>query len=170
MKAHVIHLVISLVALAAAVGAYAFGFMLVSDQKQEAANLVTAIAAKEAEQARGASARSRLAEVASDEEFLASRFVADAEIVSFLEGLESTGDAFGATVKVASVSGDAPAAESRITLSLSIQGSFPAIMKTLGAIEHGRYALAPRDVSLAGEGEVWNLTGSFVALTRKDTP
>lgn len=169
MKAPAIQLAVSVIALIVAAGAYAFGYFLVSGQKQEAAGLAAAIVAKEAEQARGASARTRLAEVAADEEFLASRFVADADIVSFLEELEGAGDAYGATVNVASVEGGA-AHEGRISLSLSIHGSFDGVMRTLGAIEYGRYAVAPRDVSVSGEGESWTLTGSFVALTRLSTP
>lgn len=170
MKGPAVHLSIAVIALLAAIGAYAFGFTLVTGAKQKATELATAIVAKEAEQARGASARTRLAEVASDEEFLAERLVADAGIVSFLETLESAGDPYGAAVKVASVAGDSADSEGRITLSLSIQGSFDGVMKTLGAIEYGRYAIAPKDVSLIGEGESWALTGSFIALTRTETP
>lgn len=168
MKGPAIHLSIAVIALLAALGAYALGFMLVTDAKGKATELAAAIAAKEAEQARGASARSRVAEVASDEEFLASRLVAEADIVAFLETLESAGDPYGATVKVASVADDA--GEERLSLALSIEGSFEGVMKTLGAIEHGRYALAPKDVSLVEGGEAWTLTGSFTALTRADTP
>lgn len=164
MKGPAVHLGISVLVLAAAAGAYAFGYLQVTNAKQEAANLASAIAAREAEQERGASARSRLAEVAADEEFLASRLVADADIVAFLEGLEGAGDEFGAIVKVASVSGDSAAADGRITLALSIEGSFAAVMKTLGVIEYGPYALSPRDVSISGAGDSWVLTGSFIAL------
>ncbi len=165
MKAPLIQLTIAILALIAAAGGYVLGFGLVSSAKEEATTLASDIAAKEVVQARGASARTRLAEVVSDEEFLAGHFVASADIVSFLEGLEGAGDAFGATVKVASVTGATPTEEGRIALALSIEGSFDAVMKTLGVIEHGRYAMTARDLSLSGVDGLWILTGSFVAMT-----
>ena len=165
MKASLIQLTIAILALILAAGGYVFGFGLMSAAKEQAATLAADIAAKEAAQARGAGARSRLAEVTSDEAFLAGHFVAAADIVSFLEGFEGAGDEFGATVKVASVTGATPTEEGRIVLSFSIEGPFEGVMKTLGVIEHGRYAMTARDLSLSGADGAWVLTGSFIALT-----
>ncbi len=171
MNTSFIHLGIAALVLVLAAGGYALGFHMVSEAKAEATTLAGEIAAKEAAQARGAGARARLLEVASDETFLASHFVATADIVSFLEDLEGAGDAFGAVVSVASVSGDEANQGGRITLSLSIRGSFDAVMRTLGVLEHGRYVLSSRDLVWSGgaEGE-WAVTGTFVAETKTTTP
>lgn len=102
---------------------------------------------------RSALARTELAALAVDEAFVAGRFLPVPEIVEFLEELETTGRSFGAQVSVVSVA-DATT-KGRLSVALSIAGSFDAVMRTIGAVEYGRYASVVRNLTLdtAGEGE-----------------
>lgn len=142
----------------------------VSSASEEAATLAAEVTARGDEYSRTARARSELAALAADESFVEGRFLPVAEIVPFLEGLERSGEEFGATVSVASVS-DALAGE-RIAVALKIQGSFDEVMRTLGTIEYGSYASSVSALTLdTPDGEVWSAALTLVIGAREtETP
>lgn len=166
MKPSTLHLAIAVILALAALGGYFFWYGYVQQLSRDAVSLASDISAKDAARVRAASARSAEADLASQEAFLSSHLVATADIVSFLEGLEKTGRTFGAAVHVASVSDTAKSADGRISLSLSVDGSFDAVMRTVGAIEEGPYAMTVQDLSLnTADGSSWTATGTFLAGT-----
>lgn len=169
MNTSLIQLIVAALLTLGAAGAYAGGYWLVEHARAEAVTLAGQIAEKEAQSARSSSARTALAELSDKEAFVAAHLVATTDIVSFLERLEAAGKEFGATVSVASVQ-DSSAKDGTIVLSLSIEGSFDAVMRTLGAIEHGPFANAAKSVTLNSDGLGWRAVGSFVMGTLTPTP
>jgi Tfp pilus assembly protein PilO len=138
MKKHgtaFIGIISALVACLVAGGAYGVWYSAVADASAEGARLETELKNREAAGGRAATARRSLEELAEQESRVASYLVSSSEIVPFLESLEGVGDVLGAEVDVVSV-GDSPDTSGRIPLSLSISGSFNAVMRTVGAIEH----------------------------------
>lgn len=166
MKAPMIQLGAALVLALAALGGYVLWYGYVQGLETQAASLAADVAAKDADRAQAASARSAEADVSEKERFVASHLVLPSDIVSFLESLENTGKSLGADVQVASVSDETAAAAGTISLSLSVSGPFDAVMRTLGAIEEGPYAAAARDLSLdTANGQDWTAAGTFVVGT-----
>lgn len=170
MKNFFFQLVIALVFVGIAMGGYAFWYFETKQMSVRASELAGEIATKEAARSRTNSARAGLPELGADETFVASHFVATADIVSFLERLEATGKAFGAVVEVASVTGDDKSSEGSISLSLSVTGSFDAVMRTVGAIEHGPFANQVQSLTLDTSGDGWTASGIFVVGTSKPMP
>lgn len=166
MKAPLIQLAAALLLALAAIGGYVLWYGYVQGLETQAAALAADVAARDADRAQAASARSAEADVAAKEGFVASHLVETSDIVSFLESLEDTGKSFGADVQVASVSDEAAEAAGTISLSLSVTGPFDAVMRTLGAIEEGPYAAAANDLSLdTSNGQDWTAAGVFVIGT-----
>ena len=157
-----------------ALGAYVLWYGVVKQLEGDAVTIQTQINEKEAERTHAASTRTTEEEVVAQENHIASHVVQTADIVLFLEGLEKTGKTLGAVVDVASVTSETKSADGRISLSLSITGSFDAVMRTLGAIEHGPYANMVSDLTLdtSDEGKSWSAKGVFIVATvsKKTTP
>lgn len=159
MKKPLIHLVIALVLLAAAVTAYVFWYARVTALEQETAELATKAAQAERAAADIASARAALSKLVADEAFFGSYFVSTSTVVSYLENLEHTGDELGSLVEVVSVT---PAGSERLSISFRAAGSFAAVMRTLGAIEFGPYDASMANLTLdtnAGSEGKWMATG-----------
>lgn len=168
MKPSALHLAIACLFALGTLGGYVFWYGYVQQLDADSATLAEEIAAKDLERARTASARSAEADVVAQETFVKSHLVATADIVSFLEQLERTGKSLGATVHVASVSDQAKSSDGTISLSLSVTGSFDTVMRTLGAIEEGPYAIMANDISLdTADGSSWSATGVFVVATTR---
>lgn len=166
MKPHLVQLGVAIAVALAALAGYTLWYGAVKQLDADAASVATEIAAKDAARARTVSARSAEAGLAEQEAFVAGHLVAPADIVPFLERLEKAGKEFGASVHIASVSDQAAASDGRLSLSLSVTGSFDAVMRTLGAIEQGTYAIAINDLSLnTSDQATWSATGLFVVGT-----
>lgn len=153
------HVAIAGAALVLSAGALAWWQGEVRSLAAEAA----AIRAELAEQGTGAT---RLAEqeLARNETQIYSRFVNEADIVTYLEELESTGDVLGAVVDVDSVEEPQGAeAADHIVLTLIVRGSFDSVVRTLGAIEHQPYDTRLTTLTLdSPEGERgWAATATF---------
>ncbi len=166
-KGPALSLIVSVLIALSAIGGYVFWYDLMQGLRTETAQLETDILAKEGERIRAASARTAEDDLLAQENFIASHLVKTDDIVLFLETIEGTGKAFGATVQVASVSGEGKASNGKISLSLSITGTFDAVMRTLGAIENGPYANMVSDLTLdtPDKGETWSAVGVFVVGT-----
>lgn len=154
-----IHLSVALVLAGILAAGYVFEQLAITNASARAAELAGEIAAKEASFSGAANARSVLAELEANESFVRTRFVRPGDIVGFLEELEQSGRALGSTVTVTSV---AQANKETITVALSIEGSFDAVMRTLGALEYGTHAVRTNSVTLdrSLEGS-WRAVGTF---------
>jgi len=115
---------------------YGVWYASVRNLSAESASLADQIAAKEADASRAAAARRALGSIQDDQVALASHFVSAGNVVSYLEELGKSGQALGAKVSVGSVSAEEEP-HAHLALSVSIKGTFDAVMRTLGAIEYG---------------------------------
>jgi Tfp pilus assembly protein PilN len=152
-----IPLIVAFVILLVALGLYGFGYYTLASDTQKAATLATQINLKSQQLDRLARAHTALATLANDEATLRQYSVGKEEVVPFLETLQATGRPLGAGVQVLSVANEKSGTHNRISLSLSITGSFDAVMRTLGAIEYGPYdgvvtSLSLETVPSAGKG------------------
>lgn len=147
MSRSLISLAIALVLLVAAGGMYAFAYLRLESDTVKAAKLEQQVESKSAALEQLARTHSALSGLPAQETTIEQYFVGKQEIVPFLESLQSTGRPLGATVDVLSVGDATPGSHPRLSLSLTITGSFDAVMRTLGAIENGPY-----------DGELTNVT------------
>lgn len=135
-----------LVALSVGAGVY------LESQKQRAVQLGQEVAQKQSEAVRIARAREALPVLEEAEGVVAQRLVPARDIVSFLERLEKQGKAQGASVKVLSVNPVQVESQSRISIALTITGSFDSVLRALGAIEYGPYDLSLTNVAVTTAG------------------
>lgn len=155
--------------LAGILAAYGFWYTVVGKASAESAELAGQIRELSQESARVASAKEALVSLAADESAVNQYFVRQEDVVPFLEGVENTGKALGATVEVVSVAAETANGRNRIKLSLKISGSFDSVLRTLGALEYGPYDssitnLAFDTVPTDSEGAPvrWTAAASFV--------
>lgn len=161
MNKPLIHLAVALIALIAVGVGYAFWYGVVRDTREAVAALTIDAETKEAAAGQISEARSTLSSLAADEAFFGSYFVSTTTVVSFLESIEATGESLGARVEVASVT---PGSPTRLSVAVRITGSFSAVMRTVGAIEHAPYDITVAnltvDTNAASEG-AWTATATF---------
>ncbi len=109
-----------------------------------------------------ASARAALSQIAGDEASVRAYFVSDANIVNFIDDLQARGQTLGATVTVLSVAAATAGTHSALDLSVSVKGSFDAVMRTIGAIEYAPYDVVMGAVTLSEQtGGTWLGTAAF---------
>ncbi|HFC11110.1 MAG TPA: hypothetical protein ENJ75_02925 [Candidatus Kaiserbacteria bacterium] len=89
-----------------------------------------------------------LSGLSGEESSIKSYFVADTDIVSFLNVLETAGRASGAKVSVASVSPKTDSKRPMLTVSVKVKGNFDAVMRTVGAIENVPYYAIIKTITL----------------------
>jgi len=170
MKSHLIHLVIALIIAGLSMAGYGFWYSVISNKSADVASLQNQIVAKSETMSRIASARAVLSEISDAESAVRSYFVSETGVVSFIEELEEQGRLQGTTVNVLSVSTNSKGMRPTITLSLTIKGSFDAVMRTVGAIEYSPFYLSVSGLSFVqNDGNSWQadislLVGSVSAL------
>ncbi len=156
------------------VGVYVAWYITLQKQGREVATLLSDIARIEQENVSFEETKGLAEALAEDETALAEYFVAPDDIVQFLETLEGTGDTLGSSVEVVSVTGSAGGDATRATLSLSITGSFSAVMRTLGAFEYGPTDMRLVALTLDGttrEGvSLWRAASTFSVALMPQTP
>lgn len=169
-----IPVVIALALLIASAGGYYFWRGMVERAASEAAELGAQLRARSDAGANAAASGRALAALEENEARINGYFLSETEIVTYLEDLEATGERLGATVEVLSVGNTAAKAgqAGKVQVSLSITGSFDAVVRTVGAIEYQAYDT--RLVSLALDsptGEtVWTAAAIFEVGTGAPTP
>lgn len=141
MKSTLTRLITTTIIAVIAVSGYLYWYSLVSEKSVQVANLETEIAARSEKSMRIAIARATLAEIVDDERIVQNYFVPDTEVVHFIEDLQARARARGAALKVASVGSDVDGKRPVLDLSLGIDGSFDAVMRTIGVIEYAPYDL-----------------------------
>lgn len=173
-RTRLIHVGISFLVLAAALGAYGFWWTVVSHTSAQASEMHTQVTARAEDARRIRAAQEALATIAGSEASVASHFVSTADVVPFLESLESTGSALGAKVEVVSVGADTREGHPALTLSLQITGPFDAVVRTLGAIEYGQYDIVLSNLALdtpnaSQASPVWTAAAVFSVGTATST-
>lgn len=143
-----IHPLLMIIVLAIAFSLYGTWYARVGSESANAVALTGKI--EEAKQAgvRTQEAKKQLENAASDEAAIRGYFVNTADVVPFLESLQSTGSRFGAKVEVVSVSSDAAKPHARLLLSLRITGPFDSVERTLGAVEYEPYDTVVQTLTL----------------------
>jgi len=170
MKAPLYQFAAALLVCLLVIGGYVAWYFTVVGTRDAVASLAADVAAKEAESVRASSDRASAGALAEDEAFVSAHLLAPGDIVGFLERFEATGKTVGATVSVASVD-DTQEAQGSIDLSFSVTGSFDAVLRALGALEHGPYASRTKTVSLSQAGDGWEAAGVMtVAIVATSTP
>lgn len=176
MKKTLIHFIGALLLLALLLAAYGAWFVVVDRQDAKTRGLRTEIATKSQDTARMAAAKATLTALASDEEAISERFVGTADVVPFLERLQSTGASLGTRVEIISVSADQGKGRGRLNLSLRILGSFDAVMRTVGAFEYAPYDITLTNLVVDTQGAAgkeargWGASAVFSVGTATTTP
>lgn len=165
MKKELLHFALALLIALIALAAYGLSFMVIAAAREEAAAAAHKVAEIRAEDEATAQAEGALAALAADEAAVEGYLVSPDDIVAFLEELESVGEAQGARVEVASVS--SVSSDNRIELAVRVEGTFAAVMRSLGVMEYG-----PRDLRLkqlildtiaSDAGASWSAAATFSA-------
>jgi hypothetical protein len=176
MKSPLLHIILACSVCVATMIGYGFWYATVGAKSIAVANLESQISEKTEAASRIASARASLAEIAGDEASMQNYFVPETGVVAFINNLEAQGRAQGASVSVLSVSTSGAGAQPTLTFSITIKGTFDAVMRTVGAIEYAPYDLSISALSLGQEGSnSWHanlnlLVGSVSASIATSTP
>ena len=177
MKSPLTHLLLASVACALVLTGYGFWYAAIANKSAAVAALQENIEAKSETMKRLSAARMALAEIVDDEAAVQRYFVSETEAVAFIDSLESRGRFQGATVHVLSVSTARQSVPPALALSLSVLGTFDAVMRTVGAIEYAPYALSITKFSVGRSGTEsgWLATldlqvGSTAARSTPKTP
>lgn len=150
--------------LGASLGGYFFFAHLEQQTMREAQAVIQEIHELRATTAKVSALKNESAGLVADEALLASYFVRGEDIVPFLEYVERSGAPYSTLVNVASVSDMHESGT--IALAVEIEGSFTGILKTLSALEYGKYALSAKSTTLEkGADGGWKLRGNFTALS-----
>lgn len=158
MKSAIINLSIVSVALVLSIIGYVWWHSVLVKKSVSVVNLEHLIVAKMEAAGRIAAARATLSEIEGDEKIVQSYFVSKSDIVAFIDGLESQGRFLGSSVDVLSVAPLDSADRPMLALTLSVKGSFDAVMRTVGALEYSPYDLSVETFSIEQ-----STTGEWVA-------
>lgn len=135
------HVIVAFAVGLAALGSYAAWYAVVSSESQHVADLQAQIDAANKNASRIAAARIALSEIADDEATVQGYFVPEAGVVSFINNLEQMGTMEKSDVSVLSVSAAGTSTQAVLLLTLSITGTFDAVMRTVGLVEYAPYDL-----------------------------
>lgn len=136
-----IHVGIAAAIVLASLAIYTAWYENVKNVSARAVSLQSEINSKESETGRAVAARDALGSFTTDGSATNAHFVAEKDVVPFLQEVQKFGTSVGAKTTVASVAADDNTLDPSIRLSLSISGTFDAVMRTLGIIEHSPYAM-----------------------------
>lgn len=163
MKSALIQLIVALIIGTCAVIAYGLWYAAVSAESQHVASLQTQIDEANTNVGRIASARAALAEIANDEASVQGYFVPETGVVSFINTLEGLGPIEHSAVSVLSVSTAGSKTQPTLLLTLSVTGSFDAVMRTVGAIEYAPYDLSMTQLAVVQNDKAgWQANISLV--------
>jgi hypothetical protein len=175
MRSPSTHFLLALATLIAVSGVYGVWYTTVSHKSNEVVNLQSQIDAANENAGRIALAKTAISEIVMDEGRMQNYFVSESSVVSFINELEALGVSDGAVVTVLSVSKGGTPSVPTLLLSLSIQGTFDAVMRTVGAIEYVPYDVSIATLSVDQSGkDSWHanvnlIAGSAIASTTTST-
>lgn len=157
MKSPATHFVFALIIAILASRLFGIWYATISNMSAAAAQVQNQIAGANENVQRIASARAALTEIAGDEASVRSHFVSEEGVVAFVNDLEARGHAQGVTVSVRSVSKDTVSSGPVLLVALSLEGTFDAVMRTIGAIEYAPYAVSVSALSVEqGAADAWH--------------
>lgn len=148
MRSTLSHLSVALILCVSSVVAYSTWYATLSAKNSMVAELERDIRSKTETASRIFTTRTTLANVANSEAIVRNYFVQETGVVSFIDALEERGRDQGTAVKVLSVSTDGAPEQLALILSITVEGTFEAMMRTVGAIEHLPYALSVTALSI----------------------
>jgi hypothetical protein len=164
MKSPLTHLGITGVVVALSLVAYIAWYSHIKDMSAQVTALQNEIESKTQAAGRLATARSALNELTGDEDQIQHYFVSQNDIVNFIDDLEGRGRTLGTTVNVLSVSTAGTREQPVLALSLSIQGSFDAVARTIGIIEYAPYDIIISKLAFGvGDKQSWHADLSLAA-------
>lgn len=149
MKSSFAHLGVALIVGIAALVGYGTWYAAIAASSTAGAELQNQISAKTETASRITAARSAISEIVNDETTVRGYFVPEANVVAFIDDLEARGLSRGTTVDVLSVSTSGTGVRPTLELALTIEGSFDAVLRTVGIIEYAPYDLLISKFSLA---------------------
>lgn len=157
MKSSFLHAAGALALCLAILSGYGVWYAAVAAKSAAVASLQSEIDTKTETMSRVAAARATLSQLADDEAIVQGYFVPEAGIVPFIDAIQTQGRTIGASVSVLSVGTAGTASQPSLVLSLSINGSFDTVMRTVGSIEFAPYALSITDFSVSQDAkEGWH--------------
>ncbi len=163
MNAPRTNFLIALVVGVAVLAGYSVWYTVVSAHSGAEAAVQEQITAATETVSRVAAARAALSEIAGDEAKVQAYFVAEADVVAFINYLESVGLSQKATVSVLSVSKGVSSSRPALLLSLTLTGTFDAVMRTVGAIEYAPYDITISTLSVGQDAKnSWHADVSLV--------
>jgi hypothetical protein len=170
MRSSLTHLVIALAVCALLLGGLGAWYAAIAAKSASVVSLARQIEVRTQTVNRLAMTRATLSELAEDEKVVQNYFVPETGVVSFIDGLELRGRTLGTTVSVLSVSAAGTAAKPALEFSLSVEGSFDAVMRTAGSIEYAPYAISVTKLAVTDQVKNWKanmtlLVGSRAAAT-----
>lgn len=146
-----------------AIVSYGIWYSAVSNKSQAVADLQARIDDAQKNVNRIAKARAVLAQIATDEAKVKSYFVPESGIVGFIDMLEARGQGENASVSVLSVATGGSPSKPVLLLTVSLEGTFDAVMRTIGSIEYAPYAVSISSLSVASaDAPSWHATLSLV--------
>lgn len=159
MKSPLFHAILAGAVCVVMITGYGVWYVIVEAKSIAVAEVENQISTKTETANRIASARASLAEISGDEDSLWNYFVPETGVVAFINNLEAQGKMLGATVQVLSVSTSGASTQSALTFTLTINGTFDAVMRTVGAIEYAPYDLSISTLSLGQDAKnSWHAT------------
>lgn len=171
MKRSSTRAIVSLAICICAIIAYGIWYSFVETKNIIVAELQNQIDIKKETAGRVSFARQALSEIAGDEAIVQSYFVPETGVVSFIDNLETLGRLQKATVDVLSVSKENAKARPTIVLTVSIKGTFDAVMRTIGSIEHSPYDVSIPSLSVGkDEKNTWYADIKMLVGSIKTTP
>lgn len=163
MKSPFAHFVFALLIAVLASRWFGVWYATVSNMSAVAAQVQNQIAGANENVQRIASARAALTEIAGDEASVRDHFVAEENVVTFVNDLEARGHAQGVTVSAQSISKNTTSSGPVLLVALSLEGTFDAVMRTIGAIEYAPYAVSVSALSVEqGAADAWHANLNLV--------
>ena len=139
----------ALMILVITLGAYGYVYAKVSARSTEASSLAQQIKNQNDAAVKATIAKTRLAELSTQQAAITQYFVSTSDVVPFIEKLQAIGKFIGADVQVASVAAAPASPYGHLNLSVSITGTFDAVSRMLGAIEYQPYNTSISSVTIS---------------------
>ncbi len=156
------HLVIAAIFFAVVLSVYLFWNNTLMRVSGEVASLASDITTKNKTFAETIVAEKELTKLSTEESTIQGYFVKTADVVPFLEGMQTLGSSVGAKVTIVSVSTN-PLPRQHLELALRISGTFDAVVRAVGLIEYSPYDVTTTSLTLSSDpstdpkvGSVWS--------------
>lgn len=166
-KNPLIHVGVAFALIFVAGGAYAFANYALGTRSARSAALLAEISQMRGEKEAGEEAKRALANADAERAAIRGYFVEPEGVVGFLESVEDTARALGADVTVGSVT-EVLNPTQHLTLALKIEGSFTAVMRTIGALEYGPRDIVTTALTLDTDSGPEGATGAWRATMTMD--